>query len=108
MVQALGPVRAVELLLLAGVPFLTSRRLEIGDIATLAISGDAFSLIAAVGEQMHVPLNEEGEIPAHDHVSDLTALATYSRTGGFLLELRHPNGELTYSDPAYAGEDSAE
>jgi hypothetical protein len=105
-VQALGPVRAVEHQLLAGIPFLRSHRLEIGDVDTLASGGAAFSETSAVGEPMHVPLNEEGEVPLHDAVFDLTALATYSRTGGFLLELRRPNGELIYADPAYAGEDS--
>jgi hypothetical protein len=101
-VQVLGPARAVEHHVIHGLPYPRSHRLEIGEIGVVTISGEAFGQISAVGAAMHVSLNAEGEIPAHDQVFDLPALVTYSRTGDLLLEVRRPDGELIYADPAYA------
>jgi hypothetical protein len=107
-VQALGPVRVVEQRVFGNFPFPRSHHLDIGDVDSMTIGASAFAKIAPFGTAMHVELDAEGNVPAHDAVFDLTALATYSRTGDFLLELSHPSGELIYADPAYAGEDSGE
>ena len=107
-VQALGPVRVVEEHMIGVLPYPRSHRLEIGEVDVLTISGAAFSAISAVGTHMHVELDEEGKVPPHDFVYDLTALATYSRTGDYVLEIRRPNGELIYLDPAYVGTDADE
>jgi hypothetical protein len=105
-VQALGPVRVVEQCMIAVLPYPRSHRLQVGDVDTLTISAAAFAAISAVGTHMHVGLDEEGKVPPHDAVYDLTALATYSRTGDLLLEIRHPGGELIYLEPAYVGTDA--
>lgn len=108
MAQTLGPVRVVEEHMIGVLPYPRSHRLEIGEVEVLTISGAAFSAISAVGTHMHVELDEEGKVPPHDFVYDLTALATYSRTGDYVLEIRHPNGEPIYLDPAYVGTDADE
>jgi hypothetical protein len=107
-VQALGPFRVAERRVLGHFPFPRSHRLEIGELDALTIGSAAFSTISSIGTHMHVPLDAEGKVPPHDAVFDLLGLATYSRTGDLLLELRRPDGELIYTDPAYAGEDADE
>ena len=85
-----------------------AHRLYVGDLAALSIDQAAFDEIAHVGAPLTaLPANEE-EVHKVDYTFDLAALATYSSTGAFLLELRHPNGDLICADAAYAGEESDE